>query len=1409
MGAAPLSTPEPTSHAPKAGRRWRRAGIFLGGFFLGAAGLVALLLTPPVQGWLLKRLVSSRAGWSIAFEKFGVGPTGLDVRGLEFAMPGVQARSAPIAIRVAPGQLLNQREVRIERVEAHKLLVTLTPADLPPGGAPTPFAGLMPLLRSPLGWALDDAQLDGEIAVREGGASVVIGAFQINGGGVSARTPGEFTYVIAVRSSLLPAGPDNKVRSRGVVRLTQDANHGIERITVEGDLTLPRYGGLALPAGKFSLSISGAGTGEDYRAHFELGSAAILDAAARLDAPRSALSGRVTLQANQSIAASLADGKLPTATIAGSADFTLDLKRSDLVATLAGDLDARDWSRLAPQLAAIDAFKGRLAAVVTRRAGAFAVQQFSALLQGEKTPAAVRIALTQPVDPLALPATAFATLAVEQCPLTWANPWLAPAQVALEPAAFGGAWNIGVIAGRGLQLVPARRFEAGPLVVRGASLPVLPSFKFGFSPRLEVSLEGAALRIDDLTVATAQGDRVSATLDASCDFKSRRVHTAGTLGGTVPTLLSGPEEPLPFALAARWDLALTGPQLQVDTLELTARQDPGTPPYLALRLLRPWTLDVTNLAAPAAAAGDWARVTFDRLPLGWISRWLRDRRFGGTLAAGESVLRSSGTGGLTVVTPTPWQIAGASFGVGGRTLLEGNLSVTPGFALEGGRTQAQFESIDITDAAGNRIRGRITAEARLEDKRGSTAIELDGEFPRLPHSAETFGALHARLRATSHNESAKIAAVDTFELRVSNPERELLALTAPQPFLFGLSNSGMVTVATLAPVRFSLGEIPLAWTRPWLPGIELDGTLQPCDFALTAQFTKFLLRPHRPVNIRQFAARIGGREVAHDTEFSVSPGLDLTCICIPVPAFQLAYSGNAQLTEGAIDVAGRRAIDVDAALSFLGNDQTLLPRGLELTARADFTELSRIPALARSGTPAAGTLVARINGDVLGQAPLEFWSRIDGVPGESAGQVLPALEFFANGRVSLDKTLAAGVEVRLATVPRPSDAKFDVKLALGTGNLEVASAFRSAFFDVAAALACAEAFQPKSATEARPAATAPVATAGRPLPVYRQLGVPFWSALRGHFDLDLGTVQFAPYRIDHVGGRLDLRDRELVLSDLKGEMFAGRWSGDVRIDYQPEDKTADHALAGSFTIEQFDSARVVQTAFPTQLASIDARIDVHSTVHSRGNALFDLLARTEADFTVEGRQGLVRLTVPKQEMAATAAVFGGTLLLSPELRALGRLMKKFAEMPVEQLRITGARTAAGEVQLNEFRVDSPQARLLAHGKISAGENQPLMNRPLELSIDLAAKDEMAVILGGMSLIEKRPRADGYRALKEKFELRGRAGEPDTRPLYDLLAKAVVGSKGTWGFLMRKIQDQVNKMKSTPPTHAAASAAPAP
>lgn len=67
----------------------------------------------------------------------------------------------------------------------------------------------------------------------------------------------------------------------------------------------------------------------------------------------------------------------------------------------------------------------------------------------------------------------------------------------------------------------------------------------------------------------------------------------------------------------------------------------------------------------------------------------------------------------------------------------------------------------------------------------------------------------------------------------------------------------------------------------------------------------------------------------------------------------------------------------------------------------------------------------------------------------------------------------------------------------------------------------------------------------------------------------------------------------------------------------------------------------------------------------------------------------------------------------------------------------------------------------------------------------------------MKLLDKKPAFDGFRGMHQPIMLGGLAGDPDTRPLYDLLAKAVSGSRGTWGFLMRKVHSEVKK--KTPPS----------
>lgn len=1380
---------------------------------VGALLIAGLLLAPPVQGWIVKRLIATQPGWRLDFQKLGISPGGVEALGLDFSMPGVSAKSEPIAVRIAPLRLLSQRELRIEHVEAQKLNLIITPAQLASSSSSsTPFEGALSLLQSPLSWAIDAAQINGQITVDDAGESLVIGEFHVQGGGLSAGQPGTFTYDLSINSAVLPLGPNNKIRSTGTMRLTQTKDNGIASVVIEGEVTLPHYGPLVLPVGKLAITFASTPTGETYHAKLSFGAAGEFTFDGKLDAAKSILTGRATGRADRSLIVSLAPDNLPDVTLSGAVDIVFNPNTSDLEATISGDLEAGDWGNVLPELAVMDAFKGRLAAEITRRGGKLLVNQLDATLNGVTTSASARVTLTQPVDPLALPSTPLATVELTHWPVAWANPWLEDTGVAFTAGEFAGHWNTALVDGNVLQLRALQPATLTELNVTVENLPPLPVFDFSFSPQLDLSADQAAAVIDDLIATTAQHNRLTAQLRATMAIDSGDVETTGELRGDLPSVLAGADQPQPFALDTHWDAALAGDELFVRAFEFNARREADAAPGFSMQLLRPLAVDLEKLAALPSAIddGDWLRVRFDELPLDWVTHWLDHLMpgyaFAGTFIGGESVLRPAEDDGLEFAAIAPWRIDGASLSVGGKEMLRGDFAFSPTVTAKGGFYTVTLDALSLHDPAGNTLTGRVFSEATLAENRGRVVLDLTADLPSLPYSEGTFGALTATLQAEAHNEYDTIAAMDALELRVRRGEDELLSVIATEPFVFGLSKSHMFNLSTITPLRIKTGEIPLAWLRPFTEELKFEGMLQPAEFLFASSLTQFQLRPLKPLHVRGLSVQKGEKELVRDTEFSFYPGLDLTFVLVTLPEFQMVYSGTAHVTDGTLHVQNQPAGNVDLALTVLGNDQTVLPKSIDLSARADLEPLAALPALQEQGLPADGTLIARLNGDLLGAAPLEAWARLEGIPSADGQRILAPLEITTHGKVTATdvRRFDTDVSVWLGTTPQPTDAHFNASLNLHDVNLHFASAFRSRFIDAAEVLAYTEAFQP-AAGSARMAdsSTAPSVAALNPNPPSKQLGTPFWSVMRGHFDLDIGAVQYAPYRIDGVKGRLDVGDRELVLSQLNGEMFAGRWGGTLRVEYDGDNQTTDHQLTGDFHIHQFESARVVQTVFPNQVASVDAQINVNAAIASQGNSLFDLIDRAEGSFTVEGAQGIMRLTVPKQDMVATAVVFGGTVLLSPELRALGRLLRQFSEMPLEQLRISGQRAADGTVSLDEFRFDSPQARLLGHGRIPTVAGEPLMNRPLELSLELAAKDEIAVILGGMSLLEKKPRDDGYRPLKEKFVIGGKAGDPDTKPLYDLLAKAVSGSKGTWGFLMRKVQAQIEKMKTAPAKKAAA------
>lgn len=1328
-------------------RRWLR--ILLWAALAGSATLAALtavLRVPAVQTWLAKRIVATQPGWSLEAERIDLGPGGLDARGVDFSMPGLVAKSEPISVRVRPGRLL-RREFAVEQVSVDKLVIEITPAKLSSSSSASgPFSGVLELLQAPLAWTVAKTDIKARVDVRDEGKTVASGDLTLSGGNLSAATLGVFSYTLSAASALLPASPDNVIRSEGTLRIVQDpARNGVARIELDGDLRLPGYGAFTPPPGRLSLVLEHTPAGERYRAVVDFGDEARL---------------------------TILSGFNPKDKYTG-----FDVRISAKPAFLA---------RLDPRLASFGGWQARLISSLDINAPRPLPRDTSLVVTNDASP--FRFTLTQQGEARAARAE-FSGL-----PLAWSAPFLEGTGLKLSgDGSAAGAWNAVLDERSGkITASPASPLVIGPVSPVAPGLPPILPLTFTLGPSLELSKDKIAVSVPDFIAATGQGDRVEAAFTAERSLADSRTHAAGSLSGALPTLLAGPDRPLPFLVAARWDAALAADgSVGVDALEFSARPSASASPFVSLALKQPLGLGASPSVASIKAdpSRDLLLLSVKNLPLAWLSRWIPGVAVAGTWTSGESALRHADGGGFAFVPRAPWTFSALEFAPDGKTVFAGDADIEPEFTWSPELWSARLRSFSVSETAGNRASGDASFDWKPAAKAFAASLNLDAKLPSLPHAAGTFGALDVSLKAKAATVEGKVAQMETLALSVRNAAGPLLTLATTQPFLFVNKPNGETIFSSYGPLRLQTAPLPLAWAKPWLPpGMEVSGTLGATDLIIHAEPQKFRLRPLTPLVVEHLTVVQNGADTVRDARVSFYPGADVQLLHQLEPSFQIVFQGRVHATEGSLDIGKKRAADFEASIGFIGNDEQTLPQSVDLLTRAELGVLD---------PRRSGSLVARLNGAMLGGEPLDFWARLDDIPG------VPPLEVSAHGNVDGRKREAGfDVGIRYLTTPVESDAAFRVTLALDSDTLTFDSALRGKFMDVTAALALVEALDPDAPAApavAKPATPPPATPAAvepkKPVARMARLGKPFWSVLRGHFDLELGAVQFAPYRIERVGGRLDVAEKRLTLSDLTGTMFSGKWSGGLAIDYAGDDPVSDHRLSGAFRIEQFETARVVQTVFPNEFGSFDARINLDARLRSDGNGLWELLNRAEGDFTIEGRDGVARLTHPAAGTAATVLVLGGAVTFSPELRALGRLLRKFAEMPVDTLRVSGARDAAGNISLDEFLLVSPQARLAGRGSVPAEEGVALAGRRIDLALELFARDEIGVILGNMKLLDKKPGADGYRRMTQPVRLGGEVGRPDASPLYDLLARAATGSRGTWGLIMRKVRREVEKQRA--------------
>ena len=1285
---------------------------------LFAAGL-AILRLPVVQTKLVRWATAGGDGWKLAVARVSVGPSGGEVSGVEFAMPGVDARLEPgVEVRVAPGKFLfGGRELHVESARAEGVRVTITPKEFGTGSedkssaAGPGFRGLLDGMQSPLPWVLGQAKLGAEVLVRDGGEDIATARVKLQGGGISAAEAGQFSYELEADSRLLAMSPDAMIRSAGAAKVSQGPGNALAAVELRGDLRLPVIGDVSVPAGEFFLLVEKTAAGERYAGEVKLGpetQGAALRLAADFDAAGRKLTGKVNFKGEPAVLAWAGIGLdgMPTEGLRGTLDFSVGTDGGALTARLELGTEAE------PGLLVAETTDGKT---------------FLVELHG--------------------------------LPKKWVIEQASLLGLDAAQAMVTDTWQVKV-----------SERESG-----------VSSFKMDTISPLKVG----PLALDDGLSPSLSG--LMAVMDLAVEGTLER------LTWNLRSVQVGPCLNMDMRAHARGEWRPTG--VRVEEARVVVRQ--GQADVVVLDLAKPFGIGADG--TPVWDTGsELARLTVGGWNLGCMERWTKGLGVGATWIEGVSIFRAEEDGAFSLRTETPWKFADLRLAdAAGTNLFSGEAGFRPEVQLAAdGKLSAKILGIEVKDQAGRSAGGLV--EGWLDESGGySLEAALDAKAPAGVAAPVALGDLSARLSFKARTMAERVGLVEGVDLTVSNGAGELVSLRsqADGGWYYAIRPDGTVLFVSQAPFRLKTAELPLSWLSGYMPeGAEVSGVVHAAEFLVASEPDIVKVRPVRFLEGSKLGFKQTGQEVVSDVAARFYPGLDLRVLYRVAPKFELAWEAQAHATEGRVDTPGGRALEFEAALGLTGDLAVMLPDSIDAVMRGDLAALKAgFPSM--NGLPEAGKFTARVDGALTGKEPVSTWIRLEAVPAPGGGRVLAPVEVSARGKVNgRERTADMDVALRMGEGTTAGDLAFQARLALEAGTLRVNSALKGKSWDATETLAWLEATNGAkgSMSAANEVALQPAAVGDER--VAAPIGSPFWGPLRGRFELDVGELRMAPYRVERLRGRVALEAESLVVDELGGEMFAGRLGGGFRVDYEAGADEGDHVLSGALRIEQFDTARVVQTVFKNDYGSLDTKVDLRAEVRGRGFRLWDLTERAEAKFWLNGK-GAVRLTHSDARTASTILVMGGMLTLSPELRALGRLLRKFAEMPVDDLRIEGGRDSDGTVRLTRVRLDSPQARLKGTGEVKADKGVPLPARELRVGLDLSAREETGVILGRMRLLGKETDADGFRRLNQPLVLKGVAGRPDAGELYELLARGAAGSRGTWGLIMRKVQREVAKQQA--------------
>ncbi len=802
-----------------------------------------------------------------------------------------------------------------------------------------------------------------------------------------------------------------------------------------------------------------------------------------------------------------------------------------------------------------------------------------------------------------------------------------------------------------------------------------------------------------------------------------------------------------------------------------------------------------TLADPKAEV---ARISLQQLPLAWAQPVAQPMVIeSGDLSLALAVEAEADGSRIRVRATEPLALRSVTLRDAQKKALVEKLTVTakPTIDYTAARIVAQLAELSLSMPAGDAVTGNVTADITHFDTKPIVAFGAQLQVKVIaalkPYLPVDTGPLTAALSTEGRIEGDTMVINKSSSTVTREGGAMLTSYELVQPLTLDLKKSTF-TVAnpTATAARLKLGEIPLAWGEAFIDKAKLGGSIVSGAYDVSLRSLEDLtINTTEPLTLRAVSATIDGKPMAQ--------ALDITAnLSATKKGDALTYEvRRIELKQGEASLATL----VVAGEAKLGAKTTIVAKG---NLEADIAALMKQPVAAEFATLSRGRLTAVFDANIADAIQAKAAITAKNLVAKQDNRTLGDLELKLDATMKPDGSGTVTLPVTLTSAQRKSDISvtgvfgkaanketflFTGKIA--SNNLVVED------FEPLAGLAPGE--KPKAPAPA--ASTPPTSRPGQPV-IVRAPGstptptsaptsvpaggrdtAPFWKAVNGKVEVDLKRILYGKdYVISAVQGTTVITDSKLSLDGLTGKFKENPFKLAGGVTFTAS-QAKPYALTASADVQNLDIGEILRAANPNEKPVFETKATLTARLNGTGGTIGELGKNAYGKFDLSGTQGITRILARSGNVgkAVNAASLGLAILgavnqaqgktnQAEAFGATAELTRLLNEVRFDSVKVQIERAADLSFKITSVEILSPILRAVGSGTVASKTMEDVANAPMNITLQLGAKNELAYALQKSRLLGDKQDEKGYALMTRTFTVGGTPSKVDNGSLWSIL-----------------------------------------